>query len=325
MSSLPDTNLFGKKDWSKMIEHSSNLNHITPIKVVTFFASFLIALFSLFFFFFPEISPAIAVLVTGFILTGIPHGALDIFLMRKIFNSSLKMLLFGLLLYLTLAIPVILTWTLFPTMCFIFFLIYSLAHFADSDIQSISLKQGEWWIQFFSRFSLPFSLSFIFYRSETSQLVSWVHADIKLNDLASVLFFLGIFSLAFVVINTYLNLKLFLKAQENLGWSSFEPLFIAGIFILLPPLYAFSFYFCLVHSVKHIFNVFKRTKIDNLAYILPYWLIPLLGLPVIFSIYSNNSHALDQKTFQYIIIMLSGLALPHSLLIRYAKKRSLLN
>jgi hypothetical protein len=104
-----------------------------------------------------------------------------------------------------------------------------------------------------------------------------------------------------------------------------EPVVISILFIFIDPLFALGIYFCFVHSLKHMVNVLLKVEIYSPKTILPYWLFPLAGIPILFYIYSGNKSALGENIFQYILIVLSSLALPHALLIRYGKAKQIIN
>ncbi len=179
-------------------------------------------------------------------------------------------------------------------------------------------------IEFLARVSLPFCLPMMFHEKETLQIVKWIQPEVNLTQLKSIFLVLGSISLFFVVIHTFLGLLRFFKNLKEADITFFEPLLISTLFILINPLFAFGIYFCFIHSVKHVVNVLLTVKIPSPLTILPYWLIPLSGLPVLFYLHSVNQEILSQRIFQYIIIVLSSLALPHALLIRFGKSKRLI-
>jgi Brp/Blh family beta-carotene 15,15'-monooxygenase len=249
-----------------------------------------------------------------------PHGALDVYILKQILKTKQRFLI-GLLIYIGVLIPIIILWPLYPTVCFLFFLGYSLIHFADSDMQDYSSPAKLKTIEFLARVSLPFCLPFIFHQSETIEIVKWIHPQVNLAPFESIFFVLGYVSLVFVAVYTVLRL---LKSFKNLKEAElifFEPLLISFLFILINPLLAFGIYFCFIHSTKHVVNVLQNIEIPSPLTILPYWLIPLSGLPVLFYLHSVNQDILGERVFQYIIIVLSSLALPHALLIRFGKSK----
>ena len=104
-----------------------------------------------------------------------------------------------------------------------------------------------------------------------------------------------------------------------------EPLVLCVLFIFTPPLYSLAIYFCFVHSIKHLVNIFSNVPIRTMTTVLPFWLIPLLGMPILFYMYSDNIEKLEMGLFQYALILLSAIALPHAVLVRYAKSIGLIS
>lgn len=274
-------------------------------------------------YFFPELDFRLTLLLTGLVFLGMPHGALDVYILRQILKTK-KRILSGLLIYVSFSIPILFIWPLYPTACFLFFMSYSLLHFADSDMQDSASAKVLKTVELLARISLPFCLPFIFHENETLELVKWIHPEVKLIPFKSVFIFLGSISLFFVVVHTFLGLFRLFRNFEDADIAFFEPLVISILFISINPLYAFGIYFCFIHSVKHVVNVLLTIKIPSPLTILPYWLVPLTGLPVLFYLHSMNQEILSQRIFQYIIIVLSSLALPHAILIRYGKFRSII-
>jgi Brp/Blh family beta-carotene 15,15'-monooxygenase len=176
-------------------------------------------------------------------------------------------------------------------------------------------------IEFLARVSLPFCLPFMFHESETLKLVGWIHPDVNLMQVKGFFIVSGSISLFFVGFHTILGFIRFFKNLKEADITFFEPLVVSVLFISINPLYAFGIYFCFIHSIKHVVNIILTIKIPSAMTILPYWLIPLAGIPVLFYLNSLNQEILSQRIFQYIIIVLSSLALPHALLIRYGKSK----
>ena len=271
-------------------------------------------------FFFPALDFRLNLLITGLVFLGMPHGALDVYLLRQMLQTKQRVLI-GLLIYIGFSLPILFVWPLYPTACFLFFMTYSLLHFTDSDMQDSNSPFKLKVIEFLARVSLPFCLPFMFHESETLKLVSWIHPDVNLMKVKGVFVFLGSLSLVFVLIHTVLGFIRFFKNFKEADITFFEPLVVAILFIFINPLYAFGIYFCFIHSIKHVVNVLMSVKIPSPVTILPYWLVPLAGIPILFYLNSLNQEILGQRVFQYIIVVLSSLALPHSVLIRYGKSK----
>jgi Brp/Blh family beta-carotene 15,15'-monooxygenase len=107
--------------------------------------------------FLPELDFRLSLLLIGLIFIGMPHGAMDIFLLSKSFGQGTKLFV-ALAAYVLVAAPIVLLWPIFPTTCFIFFVTYSLFHFADSDIQTTGPGRL---MEMATRLPLPFCLPYI--------------------------------------------------------------------------------------------------------------------------------------------------------------------
>lgn len=275
-------------------------------------------------YFFPALDFRLNLLITGLVFLGMPHGALDVYLLRQMLQTKQRVLI-GLLIYIGFSLPILFVWPLYPTASFLFFMTYSLLHFTDSDMQDSTSPLKLKVIEFLARVSLPFCLPFMFHENETLKLVSWIHPDVNLMQVKGIFVFLGSLSLVFVLVHTILGFIRFFKNLKEADVTFLEPLVVSILFIFINPLYAFGIYFCFIHSIKHVVNVLITVKIPSPVTILPYWLVPLAGIPILFYLNLLNQEILGQRVFQYIIIVLSSLALPHSILIRYGKSKLMIN
>ncbi len=265
--------------------------------------------------FFPELNVNLVIFLVGLVFVGIPHGALDIFLLLKTLGRGSK-LFYGIALYLALAAPMFFLWPIFPTACFLFFIVYSLFHFADSDAQG---KESGRLLDLAARIPLPFCVPYVFHKEETLRLIQWIHSGIDLTA-AEPLILAGFYMGAgLVAVNTFQSGRKFVLNFPNQSMNFLEPLILFLLFAVMPPLYSLATYFCFVHSVKHLVNIFANVEIRRLSTVLPFWLVPLVGLPILIFAYSNDVVRLEQGLFQYSIILLSAIALPHAILIRYVK------
>lgn len=273
-------------------------------------------------FLFPDFDFRIILLVVGLVYLGMPHGAMDIYLVAKSIRSPKDVFLF-VSSYLILALIVLVFWSVAPTLTFLIFITYSMFHFADSDIQKKILDNKLNLLEFFARVPLTFCLPLIFHEQATLKLINFIHNDINFLPYVFYFKFFGYLGLALTLVFTVINTFKLIKDFSNQDLTFLEPLVLCVLFSQISPLYALGIYFCFIHSVKHIINVLKRVNIRSAFSILPYWLLPLTGLPIMFWIYvSSSSYKVElfqSHVFQYILITLSALAFPHALLVRYNK------
>lgn len=271
---------------------------------------------------FPEVDARLVLLTVGLVFLGMPHGALDVYLAIKLFrNLPLFVFIYGFL-----SVLVFLLWYANPTLAFVLFIVTSLYHFADSDVQS---KNSLRTLELLARAPLPFCLSFLFFEGQTLNLIGKVHSEI--NFLPFVLYFK-----AFGVLGLFLTLVYFIQSafefyrnEHSRDLNFLEPLVLCVLFTQLNPLYALGIYFCFIHSIKHIVNVVKNIEIDSYLSILPFWIIPLAGIGfVIFgSVLSGSvpTELMESQLMSHIFVTLSALTLPHLIVIRYCKYQCLLD
>ncbi len=271
---------------------------------------------------FPEFDFRLTLLIVGLVYLGMPHGAMDIYLVSKSIKSKYQILNF-ILAYLLLSSFVIALWAFVPTFSFLFFLIYSMIHFADSDIQKEIFRNKKNLLEFSARLPLTFCLPLIFFEKTTLDLIQFIHPEINFLSYVSTFQFFGYLGMGLTVIFAVYSFYLLLTDFSNQDLTFLEPLVLCVLFSQITPLYAFGIYFCFIHAIKHIVNVVRKIEITSVFSILPYWIIPLMGLPLIYWIYLNSGNAnsleFQQNIFQYILITLSALALPHAILVRYCK------
>jgi Brp/Blh family beta-carotene 15,15'-monooxygenase len=278
--------------------------------------------------YFPALDSKLVILIVGFIFLGIPHGAMDIFLAQRAIKKN-QMTRSFLIKYLALTFGVMVLWTLTPTAAFLFFICYSLFHFADSDLQRPILESKLSILEFLARFPLPFCLPLLFQPTETLLLVQYLDRDIRFWPFVTYFQWMGYAGLgltgAFTVIKSYSFLKNF--GKEDLTF--LEPVVMAVVFAMIDPLYALGIYFCFIHSVKHIINLITKIEIHSIQVLLPYWLIPVLGVFILFISYTwvgdRGSIGFQIELFQYMILSLAALAFPHALLVRSCKRRGAIN
>ena len=79
---------------------------------------------------------SVFIFATILLIGGLPHGALDFFILKNIFKR--KIFISSLIIYLFIATIFYILFFLFPEIIFIIFLTYSAFHFGDSDFKDES-------------------------------------------------------------------------------------------------------------------------------------------------------------------------------------------
>lgn len=265
----------------------------------------------------------LVILLTGVVFLGIPHGALDIFLIYKMFASAKSRFKF-LGLYVLAVLPMVAAWMIAPEMAFIFFVVYSCFHFAQSDMSKRfdgTLKTS---VEFGARLLIPFCIPFGIQPDTSIELAKVIYDVQLLEQFTFVLWYLGHFAIILSVVYAVIGIGEWVFQKKEWQILSLEPLVLSILFYYLHPLYALGIYFCFVHSVKHMMNFFIAGIDVDLKSMLPYWLIPILSVPVLLVIFPSLTNALDESLLKWTIVVISAIALPHTLLIYAAKNLKLL-
>jgi beta-carotene 15,15'-dioxygenase len=268
------------------------------------------------------ISPIICFLL---ILTiGVSHGSLDHIKGRKLLNIlKIDNIYFFYSSYIFLGLTIIILWLLFPATTLIFFLIVASYHFGKEDTN------------FLINNDLPYSLIFPFFKGlliiiaplnfhfeETLQIfkILFVQSEkfyiylglIENLNIIPIIFLLSLFS----------SFYLFIKNFKFINFSIFLDFF--SILILnyyLPPLLAFTFYFCFLHSIRHSFSLIHEIDSKDFKNGLILFLkkaLPLTILTIIIYIaalfYLSNYFEFNEAILKIVFIGLASLTFPHILL-----------
>lgn len=284
--------------------------------------SFLIALSV----FLPRLEPFMAILIAGIVFTGIPHGALDIFLLQKI--SAKPKDLFGHLgLYLLGILIMAVAWWLVPEGAFLFFILFSCYHFAQSDLSVAStgfLRFSRENLEFYARFFIPFFIPFGLQSERSIELARLIFNGAIFEQLTPVFTAAAILAIILSLCFALTEIWAWLKNGQEWRSVSLEPLVLCILFLKLDPLYAFGIYFCFVHSIKHLVHFFSSNVSFSTRQLLPFWLIPVTGVIALAAYTSSVTQPLESNLFKWAIILISSMALPHTLIIYYTKKRKIL-
>jgi lycopene beta-cyclase len=167
-------------------------------------------------------------LAIGFLLVGLPHGALDH--LHLLPSKNLNKLLPYLLLYLALGAAVFALWIVAPHVALLFFLIYSAWHFGQADLQIWNRNLVVWWPFLWGGFSLLFLLAT--HLNEVVVLLSQMGLELNLETVSPVLSSATLWLIAGLI-------PLFLMKS----WRVMEALLVLLLLSELPIIEAFAIYF----------------------------------------------------------------------------------
>jgi Brp/Blh family beta-carotene 15,15'-monooxygenase len=264
-----------------------------------------------------------AVLLTGIIFLGFPHGALDIFLIDKL-SPSRKDLLVLLFFYILAIAAMVASWILIPEGAFLFFIAFSCFHFAQSDLSLEETKSNLLSIEFFARFLTPFFIPFGFHSASSLKLAGFIHDTTFIKLLTPMFFVLAVISIALCAFIFARGIYDWVIRKKEWQALSLEPLIICVLFLAFDPLYSLGIYFCFIHSVKHIVNFLNSPIEVEIKRLIPFWIVPIVAV-ILFSFFIDQSQIrLEDSIFKWSIMILSSIALPHTFLIYFCKRIKLI-
>ncbi|MEX1113951.1 MAG: Brp/Blh family beta-carotene 15,15'-dioxygenase, partial [Akkermansiaceae bacterium] len=280
--------------------------------------------------------PQLFILTIFVILTGLPHGALDITLLRGggIGPSGMTI---ALVIYIGLAVSVVVCFVRFPTVALTLFLIVAWLHFGLGDTENLVGWQrfGEC----FARGGLSIAGPIAFHGHGTTDLfIQLCGPSSKLNLLEMMQFakwFVYPCWLAACLLMISLRLRsafsgsFSTKARNDHFLVAWEIISLILLFWLWPPLAAFGIYFCLIHSVRHLVQLAEARQPHDFRLALRWvWLEswPVVCLTLILSSvliwYWGGGLKLDTLVLRLVFISLAGLTMPHMLLTYWWHRRA---
>ncbi|MCU0228743.1 MAG: Brp/Blh family beta-carotene 15,15'-dioxygenase [Bryobacterales bacterium] len=262
-------------------------------------------------------------LLAGFIvLVGIPHGALDTMLAGRMFpmRKPLQWALFSTT-YLGLVLLVMAAWQLWPVLLLLLFLIVSAGHFAGDPEAGCPV-----WIRF-AYGCAPVVLPALFYRDEVLRLFSFLAPEAASLRLLAALSTLG-WSLLVV-----LGVAVLVLARQH--WrTALEITAVTTLFVVTPPLTAFTVFFCGMHSARHILRCLRDETADaatgevlannhskvgkaTILQAVRTGLPPMLATLALLAVYWANAatFAFESRLVQTVFIGLAALTFPHVILV----------
>lgn len=239
------------------------------------------------------------------VLLGVPHGAMDTIFAKSIYSvSSLRdWAVFGLLYLLTAAVVVGL-WSLAPTVFLLGFLLISMAHFSGDPVAGTRrvsrLLYG----------GAIIVLPVIYHRVEIQHLFGLLAG----SDAAAAIT-MGLDWLGWPWLIALISAALFeLRYNVQTGC---EFLALALLSVLMPPLIAFTVFFCAMHSARHILRTVDYSHGTSPLLLLTMSIVPMIAVIIaIFFAWRLLPHvSLDAKLIQITFVGLAALTVPHMALV----------
>ena len=201
----------------------------------------------------PEISTQVAIMSVGIATIGLGHGAMDHrvgeILMRPRFGRN-WWIIFGIS-YLVLALVAYAGWILAPAVALIAFLVYSAIHFGSDRFLPNGIVHAA------CRGSIPLLLPIAFHSQEVSKLFSTVTStNVSVEQFASVAGIVAAIAVLVTVVAAVRGGKFIEMAETVL---------LVALNFTCPPLMAFTVYFVLLHSIRHIVELAGWLEPSSLA------------------------------------------------------------
>ena len=269
-----------------------------------------------------SISPLICLFLI--LVIGVSHGSLDHIKGKRLLKIfDIKNVLFFYVSYILLAIFIILFWVLLPAISLLLFLVVASYHFGKEDTQFLTTNNNLInQLLFFFKGSLIILAPMFFHFDETVTIYKFLLVEdeafytildyIETNKIL----------LIGIVLSTLSSVLLFIKEFEIKKFVIFLDYF--SIIILnyyLPPLVAFTLYFCFLHSLRHTITlIFEIDNFDFNNGLIKFLkkALPLTILTAVFCVISlfflNNIYDLNSSILKVIFIGLASLTFPHILL-----------
>jgi Brp/Blh family beta-carotene 15,15'-monooxygenase len=235
------------------------------------------------------------------VILGVPHGSLDVLFARQTYQLAhmTKWIKF-LSLYMASCLLIIALWMLAPGFFFVAFLILSAIHFSD-DInlpghQLLKLSYG------FAIISLPSLMN----GNELTNLYGMIVDAELAQQTVLISKYVSLFLLPALLLLFYIN-KVNFRSQ-------LEITSISILFLLATPILAFTIYFCLMHSARHLvrsrffLEAFQRQQFIY-ALILPTIAVIIMGFGIW---HFKLAPSFERDLIQIIFVGLAALTVPHA-------------
>lgn len=243
------------------------------------------------------------VVILIFIL-GVPHGALDtIFAAQQYRLKSLKGWFVFASIYLSISGLIICLWYVSAIVFFLSFLVISIAHFSGDPREGTPI------------------LSRVLYGGAIIILPAILHSG-ELNQLFSFFIEAHLASLVSstlkLIAGPWLIAIIFAAVHRTFTdlLSGLEIAAVGLIAVILPPLIAFTLFFCCMHSARHILRTALYSK-KSCINLFRSMIIPMSSLVIIMVISWSFSEGinLDARLMQLIFVGLAALTVPHMMLV----------
>jgi beta-carotene 15,15'-dioxygenase len=249
------------------------------------------------------------VLAALIIVFGVPHGALDTIFARQLYGvKTTKGWVNFILIYVTLAICVVGLWLIAPLVFLAGFLAISIMHFSGDLVEGIPAP-----LRFLYGGAI-IVLPTLLHSEEVGEIFAFLVNDNAAQTMVGLLHLLAWPWIAAIL--------LFASDQlHNKPITSLEVLCVSLLAVTAPPLVAFTFYFCGMHSVRHIMRTFRYSGKSSFYLLVASALGPMIAVTLMsFGAYTVfRDTPLDARLIQIIFVGLAALTVPHMALVEQVR------
>ena len=264
--------------------------------------------------------------ISAIVFVGLPHGAMDGAVAYRLgWTKGFKKPTFFFGSYVLISICVVLFWLQFPVISLIAFLGVSMIHFGIGDVNTND--DARVWIKIIANGGMVICGISLSHISNVDDVFSAL-----LGGKSTSLVWGFVYLTAAVTALSLLYCMVKFPVDKEWKKTCFQLLGLGIVFFLLPPLLAFAFYFCFVHSIRHFKSIYVTLN-DGLSDKKIYWLTFLFSAitwvigGLILVLYQGTIE-IETQIYRIIFIGLAALTVPHMILIdgcvkpKFPNKRS---
>ena len=251
--------------------------------------------------------------ISAIVFVGLPHGAMDGAVAYRLgWIRGFKKPTFFFVSYVLISTCVVLFWLQFPVISLIAFLGISMIHFGIGDVNAN--EGARVWIEILAHGGMVISGISMSHMANVDDVFSAL-----LGGESTSLVWVFVYITAAVTVLSLLYCMTKFHVDKKWKKTCFQLFCLGIVFYLLPPLLAFAFYFCFVHSIRHLKSIYATLN-DGLSDKKIYWLTFLFSaitwvIGGLILVLNQGAIEIETQVFRIIFIGLAALTVPHMILI----------
>lgn len=259
-------------------------------------------------------------------LVGVPHGALDGYLLAIEAKKSWKKFLQSIAQYILLVVCSLLIWRVFPDLYWAAFFAAAAYHFGMSDehpevLNAILTRALDRTLWIFSRGLLLVFAPIAFHPQKIAGYISQAATPQFATQVTHVAPFFCIYATVIFLWTTFQSWRR--AALQTYRWILVKHLVALIVFLLLfavaDPLVSFTLYFCCHHSLNHTFRVLGKVQWSNRKTTIGIWAFALTVFATLFFLWVRN-YVLDRQLpmgwVSASFVTIAALTFPHLIVVR---------